>query len=63
AITRSDLLIINKTELAPHVGVDLQQMETDAHRSRNGRPTAMTDLRSGKGLEAVVDFLQESGGL
>ncbi len=63
AITRSDLLIVNKTELAPHVGVDLQQMEADAHKSRNGRPTAMTDLRTGKGLDAVIDFLQESGGL
>ena len=63
AITRSDLLIINKTELAPHVGVDLQQMEADAHKSRNGRPTAMTDLRTRKGLDAVIDFLQESGGL
>jgi len=63
AITRSDLLIVNKTELAPHVGVDLQQMEADAHTSRNGRPTAMTDLRTGKGLDEVIDFLQESGGL
>lgn len=63
AITRSDLLIINKTELAPHVGVELQQMEADAHKSRNGRPTAMTDLRTGKGLNSIIDFLQESGGL
>lgn len=63
AITRSDLLIINKTELAPHVDVDLEQIERDAHKSRNGRPTALTDLRSGKGLEAVVHFLQDSGGL
>lgn len=63
AITRSDLLIINKTELAPYVDVDLEQLEADAHKSRNGRPIAMTDLRSGKGLEAVIDFLKESGGL
>jgi urease accessory protein len=63
AITRSDLLIINKTELAPHVGVNLSQVEEDAARSRNGRPTVMTDLRAGKGLEAVIDFLQETGGL
>lgn len=63
AITRSDLLIINKTELAPHVGVNLSQVEEDAARSRNGRPTVMTDLRAGKGLQAVIDFLQETGGL
>lgn len=63
AITRSDLLIINKTELAPYVGVDLTQLEADAHKSRSGRPTVMTDLRSGKGLEAVIGFLQNSGGL
>lgn len=63
AITRSDLLIINKTELAPHVGVNLSQLEQDAAHSRSGRPTAMTDLRAGKGLDAVIDFLQETGGL
>lgn len=63
AITRSDLLIINKTELAPHVSVNLPQMEADAHKSRNGRPTAMTDLHAGTGLNTVIDFLQETGGL
>ncbi|MCL4136932.1 UNVERIFIED_CONTAM: hypothetical protein GTU68_037859 [Idotea baltica] len=63
AITRSDLLIINKTELAPHVGVNLSQLEGDAHHSRNGRATVMTDLRSGQGVQAVVDFLSEAGGI
>lgn len=63
AITRSDLLIINKTELAPYVGVNLSQLEADAHASRVGRPTAMTDLRSGQGVQVVVDFLQEAGGI
>ena len=63
AITRSDLLIINKTELAPHVGVDLEQMEHDADEARAGRPTAMTDLRTGKGTDQVIRFLQEQGGL
>ena len=63
AITRSDLLIINKTELAPHVGVDLAQIEADARKSRNGGAIAMTDLRSGQGLDAVIEFLQEAGGL
>lgn len=63
AITRSDLLIINKTELAPYVGVDLKQVEADAQKSRNGLATALTDLRSGKGLDTVIDFLKEAGGL
>lgn len=63
AITRSDLLIINKTELAPYVDVDLAQMETDADKARRGRPTAMTDLRTQKGLDHVISFLQDVGGL
>lgn len=63
AITRSDLLIINKTELAPHVGVDLEQMEADAGIARDGRPTAMTDLRTQKGVDQVISFLQDVGGL
>nr|WP_306264720.1 urease accessory protein UreG [Pararhizobium sp. IMCC3301] len=63
AITRSDLLIINKTDLAPYVGVDLAQIEADARTSRSGAAIAMTDLRSGKGLDAVINFLQEAGGL
>lgn len=63
AITRSDLLIINKTELAPYVDVDLAQMETDAGKARGGRPTAMTDLRTQKGLDQVISFLQDVGGL
>lgn len=63
AITRSDLLIINKTELAPYVGVNLSQLEADAHASRDGRPTVMTDLRSGQGVQAVIDFLGEAGGI
>ncbi|MEP0521178.1 MAG: urease accessory protein UreG [Hyphomicrobiales bacterium] len=63
AITRSDLLIINKTELAPHVGVDLAQMEADADNARSGRPTAMTDLRTQKGVDQVIGFLQDVGGL
>lgn len=63
AITRSDLLIINKTELAPYVDVDLAQMETDADKARRGRPTAMTDLRTQKGLDQVISFLQDVGGL
>lgn len=63
AITRSDLLIINKTELAPHVGVDLNRMERDANEQRGKRPTVFTDLRTDKGTDAVVSFLMEIGGL
>lgn len=63
AITRSDLLIINKTELAPYVGVDLTQMEADAGNARGGRPTIMTDLRTQKGVDQVIGFLQNAGGL
>lgn len=63
AITRSDLLIINKADLAPHVGADLAVMERDAARMRPGRDSVFTDLRRGKGVEAVVDFLVEQGGL
>lgn len=63
AITRSDLLVINKVDLAPHVGADLSRMEADARRARDGRPIAMTALRHGDGLEAVADFVWQAGGL
>lgn len=62
AITRSDLLIINKTDLAPHVGADLDRMAVDAAKSRGDRPVIFTDLRSGKGVSAVTDFLLDRGG-
>lgn len=62
-ITRSDLLIINKTDLAPHVRVNLDVMNADANRMRKGLPTVMTDLYRGVGLEDVVEFLIETGGL
>lgn len=62
-ITRSDLLVINKADLAPHVHVDLGVMEADAARMRAGRPFVFTDLMRGAGVQAVVDFLVENGGL
>jgi urease accessory protein len=62
-ITRSDLLIINKTDLAPHVGVDLEVMERDAGRMRSDRPFVFTDLKRGNGVDRIVSFLQQSGGL
>jgi urease accessory protein len=60
-ITRSDLLIINKTDLAPHVGANLDIMASDARRQRGSRPFVFTNLRTGEGVEAVVDFIREQG--
>ena len=56
-ITRSDLLVINKIDLAPLVGASLAVMESDTARMRPGRPWCFTNLRSGEGLDQVVDFL------
>ncbi len=60
-ITRSDLLIINKTDLAPHVGADLDVMARDARRQRGDRPFLFTNLRSGDGVAEVVDFIRRQG--
>jgi len=60
-ITRSDLLIINKTDLAPHVGADLEVMARDAARQRGDRPFVFTNLRSGQGVQEVVSFIREQG--
>jgi len=62
-VTRSDLLIVNKVDLAPHVGVDAGQLEADAAAARGDRPFVMASLRTGKGLDRVVRFLEEAGGL
>ena len=61
-ITRSDLLVINKIDLAPHVGADLQLMAGDAARMRGVKPVVFSNLRDGTGLEAIVDFLLLKGG-
>jgi urease accessory protein len=58
-ITRSDLLIINKTDLAPHVGADLNVMAQDAKRQRGERPFVFTNLRSGEGVDSVMAFIRE----
>lgn len=62
-ITRSDLLVINKKDLAPHVGVDLDVMERDAGRMRAERPFVFTDLKRGDGVAEIIAYLRESGGL
>lgn len=63
AITRSDVLIINKTDLAPHVGASLDIMERDALKMRAGRPFIFTALRNGEGVDKVIETLREVSGL
>ena len=63
AITRSDLLIINKADLAPHVMADLSVMESDTQKARSGRPYVFTDLLRQKGLSDIIGFLEKTGGL
>jgi len=60
-ITRSDLLVINKIDLAPYVGADLDVMCHDAQRMRGARPFVLTNLKSGAGLEQVADFIVARG--
>jgi urease accessory protein len=62
-ITRSDLLVINKKDLAPHVGADLDVMERDAGRMRSARPFVFSDMKRGDGVDRIVDFLRVEGGL
>ncbi|MGR3485782.1 MAG: urease accessory protein UreG [Paracoccaceae bacterium] len=63
AITRSDLLVINKTDLAPHVGASLDVMARDAARMRGDRPVVFASLRSGEGVKEIVTHLARIGGL
>jgi len=60
-ITKSDLLIINKIDLAPYVGASLDVMRRDAARMRGERPFVFTNLKTGEGLAAVVDFIEREG--
>jgi urease accessory protein len=62
-ITRSDLLVINKIDLAPFVGADLSVMERDARRMRGERPFAFTNIRAGEGVAEVAAFIERAGGL
>jgi len=62
-ITRSDLLVINKIDLAPYVGASLEVMERDSRRMRGERPFVFTNLRAGQGVEVIVRFIETRGGL
>jgi urease accessory protein len=62
-ITRSDLLIINKIDLAPMVGASLAVMEADTQRMRGSKPYVMSNLKDGQGVQQVIDFIIEQGGL
>jgi urease accessory protein len=62
-ITRSDLLVINKVDLAPYVGASLPKMQADAKRMRGERPFAMTNLRRGEGLQPIIKFIVRKGGM
>ena len=62
-ITRSDLLIINKTDLASYVGANLEVMAADARRQRGERPVVFTNIRAGTGVDKVARFIETAGGL
>ena len=62
-ITRSDLLVINKIDLAPMVGASLEVMDRDAKKMRGSRPFVFTNMRDGTGLATVVAFIEKAGGL
>ncbi|HJV69790.1 GTP-binding protein, partial [Ideonella sp.] len=60
-ITKSDLFVINKTDLAPYVGADLSVMEADTKRMRGAKPYVMTNLKTRAGLDEVVAFIERKG--
>jgi urease accessory protein len=60
-ITKSDLFVINKTDLAPYVGADLGVMEADTRRMRGARPFVMTNLKTRTGLAEVIAFIERKG--
>ena len=63
AITKSDFLVVNKTDLAPHVGVDLKQMKNDVEIARNNLPYVFGQMRNNTGVNSITSFLNEQGGL
>ena len=60
-ITRSDLLVINKTDLAPYVGASLEVMERDTLKMRGDKPFVFTNLKAGEGVQQVCDFIIKQG--
>ena len=62
-LTKSDILVVNKTDLAPYVGVDLAQLRADTESARGTRPFVMAQVRNGEGIDDVVSFLVREGGL
>ena len=63
AITKSDFLLVNKTDLAPHVGVDLDKMKNDVEIARNKLPYVFGQMRNNTGIDSITSFLNEQGGL
>ncbi len=63
AITKSDFLLVNKTDLAPHVGVDLNKMKNDVEIARNKLPYVFGQMKNNDGVESITSFLNEQGGL
>ena len=63
AIKKSDLLVINKVDLAPYVNVDLEQMKVDVNEARNGLPYIFGEMKNNNGIEKISDFLISQGGL
>ena len=63
AITKSDFLLVNKTDLAPHVGVDLDKMKNDVEIARNKLPYVFGQMRNNTGVDSITSFLNEKGGL
>ncbi|SEL46050.1 urease accessory protein [Roseovarius azorensis] len=62
-VTKSDLLVVNKTDLAPYVGVDLALLEADTSTARGPRPYVLAQLRSGQGVGQIIRFIEKIGGL
>lgn len=62
-ITRSDLLVINKIDLAPYVGASLEVMDADSKKMRRERPYVFSNMRSGEGVETIIAFIEQMGGL
>jgi urease accessory protein len=62
-ITRSDLLVINKTDLAPYVGANLDIMASDAKRQRGDRVTVFSQIPAGNGVDEIAAFIEKAGGL